>query len=379
VTTRHAFDLCGVRDLTAEEAVRWRERQLADTRLRAPTMSLAYLQILDATRPDVRIARLSQGADDAFLGVHIRNCGWTAAGLLFNDWQGLVRPQGSPSDAAFLAEAPALTVGSWREDADGLPGGAVDAVTGYAVELSSGLDAYLEDRRVHAPDHLKKIRRRLRSLEAEHGAVRFAWPDRSSVAQKQLLAWKSAQFRRTGRHDILTSRWLQAFIAAAFESDHADCQAELATLHAGDTLVAAELGFTGLGVNQSWLAAYDPAFARYGPGTLLLHMILQAAPARAIHRVDLGAGHGDYKHYFGNETYTVLSGRYAPAETDVGQAALHRFARWAEHQSFPGARLPGKALRRYAMIAACEPTLAGRAKGVLTALQGPRAPAAPAP
>lgn len=379
MTATPGTELIAVHELDTADVVRWRAWQCAEERLRAPTLSIAYLAILAANRSDVRIARLTSAVGIAFLGVHVANARWSAAGLLFNDWQALIRDPEAGPDASYLAELPDLTVGSWRPDAP-LPteAGRLHPSVGYAVRLDDGLEAYLLDRRAHALDHLKKIRRRLRALEEAHGPVRLVWPDPSDAARRQLLAWKSTQFRRTGRHDILSSRWIQAFIASAFASDHQDCRAELASLYAGDTLVAAEIGFTGLGVNQSWLAAYDPDHARFGPGTLLLQKIIEAAPARAITRIDLGPGHGGYKQYFANETYTALTGRLTSAPAGGRARDLAAFSSWAERKRFPGAELPGRVLRRYAMIAACEPSVLGRARGVLTALGDAARPSRPA-
>lgn len=368
VSTTPGLELIDVHALSEGDAAQWRAWQIGSERLRAPTLSTAYLEILTATRPDVGIARFAVDGHVAFLGIHRRKGHWIAGGLLFNDRQALIRSQEGPHDPAYLDAAPDLVVSSWR--ADHLPeqAGGLAAVQGFGVDMTQGLEAYLDDRKAAALDHLKKIRRRLRALEAAMGPIRLLWPDPCPNARKTLLAWKSDQFRRTGRHDILTSRWLRAFISAAFESDREDCRAELATLYAGDHLVAAEIGFTGLGVNQSWLAAYDQDMARFGPGTLLLQAIIEASPARGIDRIDLGPGHGAYKQYFANETYTVLSGRMRSRTLPSPAADLTRFASWAEQQRFPGARLPGKALRRYAMIEACEPSLLGRARGVLSAL-----------
>jgi CelD/BcsL family acetyltransferase involved in cellulose biosynthesis len=369
VSSKSGYELIAVNELDAADAVLWRDWQMSTPRLRAPTLSAAYLKTLAASRPDVRIVRFSRSDSPAFLGIHDTQAEWRAAGLLFNDWQALIRAPDADPDVAYLTAIPDLTVGSWRADVEPIAiEGRLDPVPGYAVALKNGLDDYLNDRRKQVSDHIKKIRRRQRALEEAKGPVRLVWPDANPVARHQLLAWKSAQFRRTGRHDILSSRWLRAFIDAAFHSTDDDCRAELATLYAGDTLIAAEVGFTGLGVNQSWLAAYDQDAARFGPGTLLLQHLIEAAPSRHINHVDLGPGHGGYKQYFANETYTVLSGRLVTHRRPHAGPDLRSLTAWAERQTFPGARLPGQAMRRYAMISACEPSLLGRARGVMSAL-----------
>lgn len=355
-------------ELSDEDAAAWRQSQLASERLRAPTLSLDYVRLLARSRPEVRVAAWSGRGTTAFLGVHPNADRWDAAGLLFNDRQALIRAADAPDDATLLKAAPALHAGSWLPDersADAPIGCAADI--GYAIDLSNGEDAYLASRAREAGDHLKKIARRRRALEAELGPVRLVWPDPDARAIKTLLDWKSAQFRRTGRHDILTSRWLRAFIDEAVVGEP-DCRADLATLRAGDRVIAAELGFTGLGVNQSWLAAYDPALGRYSPGTLLLHLIATSALSRGIDRIDLGSGHHDYKRYFANTSYVVWSGRITQTSERIGARSMTRLSNWIVRAGLSNAAVPARIQRRYAVIAACEPTIVGRARGVLAAL-----------
>ena len=69
----------------------------------------------------------------------------------------------------------------------------------------------------------------------------------------------------------------------------------LSAVYAGPDLLAAHFGLRAGRVLHWWVPAYDPAFARFSPGWVLLRAVIQAAPEMGVERIDLGRGLDDYK------------------------------------------------------------------------------------
>jgi CelD/BcsL family acetyltransferase involved in cellulose biosynthesis len=69
----------------------------------------------------------------------------------------------------------------------------------------------------------------------------------------------------------------------------------LSTLRMGDHLVAAHFGIRSQHVLHWWFPVYDPAFAAYVPGWIMLRELALAAPELGLERIDLGRGDDEYK------------------------------------------------------------------------------------
>jgi CelD/BcsL family acetyltransferase involved in cellulose biosynthesis len=79
-------------------------------------------------------------------------------------------------------------------------------------------------------------------------------------------------------------------------------------LYAGDRPVAAHAGPTSESVLSWWFPGYDPEFARYSPGILLLFGLAQEAAQRGVGLLDLGRGHHGYKDAMKTGELTVHAG-----------------------------------------------------------------------
>lgn len=69
----------------------------------------------------------------------------------------------------------------------------------------------------------------------------------------------------------------------------------LSVLYAGDRMVAAHFGMRSATVWHYWFPAYDPAYAKYSPGVILLLKMAESAPAQGLKIIDLGCGEHSYK------------------------------------------------------------------------------------
>ena len=112
-------------------------------------------------------------------------------------------------------------------------------------------------------------------------------------------------------------------------------------LRAGDEIVAVHAGMRSRSVLHWWFPTYDPRYAAYSPGILLLLRIAAAAAALGIGKIDLGKGDARYKR-------SLMTGaaplREGCVELPSLAATARRLRRLAE-ASAPW-QLPLRALRR---------------------------------
>jgi CelD/BcsL family acetyltransferase involved in cellulose biosynthesis len=108
----------------------------------------------------------------------------------------------------------------------------------------------------------------------------------------------------------------------------------LATLRFGGRLVAAHLGLRSGSTLHYWLPAYDPEFATFSPGTLLLAAMIREAEAQHVERIDLGKGEHDYKLRFANTSVRLGAGSIEPLSVRTMARRARRClgsVRWLRH------------------------------------------------
>nr|BFE82637.1 hypothetical protein GCM10020093_052380 [Planobispora longispora] len=76
------------------------------------------------------------------------------------------------------------------------------------MDLGDGFDAYVERVRANSAKNYKTVRYKERKLDREQGGLRFEWDSADSGALRQLMRWKSDQYRRTGRVDRFAQPWI---------------------------------------------------------------------------------------------------------------------------------------------------------------------------
>ena len=236
--------------------------------------------------------------EPAFLAFSIGGGDGSPIGATICDAQALVAREAAAWDPPALVRAAGMA--SWRFDH------LVTTQSAFApfhharhvspvADLSAGHEAYLADVRARSKDVLTQTARRGRKLGREVGDVVFEWHDPDPAVLDTLFEWKSAQYRATGVWDRFDQPWIVqvARDLAAIESE--GLTGAVATLRAGSTLVAVHLGLLGRDRLVWWFPAYDPQFASYSPGLLLLLELVAASAARGLGRVDLGRGEHHYK------------------------------------------------------------------------------------
>jgi hypothetical protein len=144
------------------------------------------------------------------------------------------------------------------------------------VDLRPGDDAdYPQWLRTTYPGLARTTLKKERRLGRDHGEVRFAHDERDPRMLRRLLAWKSAQYRRTGRMDRFARPWIIDLVDDLFQQREEHFTGVLSVLYAGDRPVAAHFGPRSRTVFAAWFTAYDPELRPYSPG-LLMHARLRA-------------------------------------------------------------------------------------------------------
>ncbi|MGE3252958.1 GNAT family N-acetyltransferase [Pseudonocardia sp.] len=283
-------------------------------------------------RPEARVAVLSgPGGALGFFPFETGPFGYgkpIAAGL--TDCQGLVHAPGLEWDPRELLRRCGLAI--WEFDhlvcgLEPLEPFVLCHAPSPVIDLRGGFPAYLAGR---TASRIRDLPRRRRKLTREHGEPRFVYNSDDRAALRTVLAWKSAQYRRTGRSDRFARRWIVELVETLLATRTPAFSGLLSVLYAGDTIVAGHVGLRSEQVVPTWFPAYNPDFARYSPG-LLLHLELARAAADAgVLQVDLGRGAKDYKEWLKTGDLTVAEGRVTRR---VPGAALH----WARRE--PARRL----------------------------------------
>lgn len=299
-------------DLGPTEVARWIELQEADRALASPFLRPELARAIGRLWPDTRVAVLLDGpAVVGFLPFHHGRLGiGRALGLGLTDGQGAVLAPGVEWDAAALLRATGLAVFEFDHlvpaQATALGGRRVDLHPSPAMDLADGWDGWLA--RHKGSSRIKKGLYHQRRLGRQVGELTSAFTSDDRADLDQLMAWKSAQYVRTGRRDRFAQDRVVELVRDLVATSTDGFSAPLSTLRVDGRLVAACLALRSHGTLAHWFPAYDTELARYQPGTVqLLEMVRLAADA-GVTTFDLGAGDHDYKDSFKDHDLTVASG-----------------------------------------------------------------------
>ncbi|WP_197443206.1 GNAT family N-acetyltransferase [Lignipirellula cremea] len=319
--------------ISAEAGETWRRLLDQAAGFDSPFFRPEFAALIGQVRPDAEVAILTKaGRQVGFLPFRRQGTiGRPLAGVL-SDFEGLVLEQGvQVGDCELLAACglSAWRFDHWLADQSAFASGVYQQQTSPMIDLSSGYAAYCQVLQQSGRTWVQKTHRKKRKLEREVGPVTFRTYDHSPATLAQLLAWKAEQYQRTGQWNPLQTEWVQAFLPRLVAQQSADFAGWVASVWAGDQLVAACLGMRSANVAHPWFPAYSPAFARYSPGRLLLLEMAEAFADQGMTRVDLGKGPEEYKQHF-------ATGSIAVAEGSVERSPLTYAVRrgWRQTQAY---------------------------------------------
>lgn len=327
------FEVIHPNDLGEPEVAAWRTLQRSTPQLANPFLAPEFTIAVGRLQPRARVAVLSDGPQVVgFFPFERRGMGRgvpIAAGL--TDGQGLVHAPGLECDPRDLLRACGLA--TW--EFDHLVGGqtvleprrALRAVS-PVMDLSGGYTAYLDRL---SPGFVADLRRKRRKLERDAGGLRFVLDSSDPAALRTVMAWKSAQYQRTGRFDRFSRPWIVALVEQLLEFRAGTFSGLLSMLYAADEPIAGHFGLRNGGALSAWFPAYDARFRKYSPGLLQHLLMAEEAAAQGIDHIDMGRGGKEYKDALKSRDLIVTEGRVVRR---VPAAALH----WA-------GRAPGRWLR----------------------------------
>jgi CelD/BcsL family acetyltransferase involved in cellulose biosynthesis len=270
-----------------------------------PFLSPEFAMAVGEFRPGARVAILGDGSSTVgffpFEQRRFRVGVPIAAGL--TDCQGIIHAPGVTWNARELIRACRLSVWQFDHLVDGQrPFERYCATTRPSpiIDLTDGFDSYREKLSTRSPQLYRNVERKARKMSREVGQLRFVPDSRDKSVFHTLLAWKSAQYRRTAQADIFARPWVAGLTEALFSTRNNYFSGLLSVLYAGDVPVAAHFGLRSTHVLAHWFPAYNTSFSNYSPG-LIMHMrMAQFTPSTGIRIIDMGTGIQRYKEELKN-------------------------------------------------------------------------------
>ncbi|MFI9647081.1 GNAT family N-acetyltransferase [Streptomyces sp. NPDC052040] len=278
-----------------------------------PFLSPEFALAVGRSRHGVRIAAVYEDGEPAAFFPFQRTAGGIgrAVGLGVSDCQGLVHRPGFTWDARELLRACGLFVWEFDHLVEGqqpFEAGASGTFPSPVMDIDQGYEAYLGGLRERSPKFTRTTLAKERKLGRDTGRVRYVHDERDPAALTTLMAWKSAQYRRTGRSDRFAHPWISGLVQQLFHTRSEPFAGTLSVLYADDRPVAAHFGLRTERVLACWFPAYDPEFAKYSPGLVLHLRMAEAAAADGIAYLDLGRGQKEYKDSLKTRELSVSEG-----------------------------------------------------------------------
>ncbi len=358
-------DVVAVDALDAVERLQWREWQKSNPLTQSPFFRIEFTEAVARHAPQCFVAKLMRA--DRLLGYfpfQKRGGGVYPIGAPMNDYHGVI----GPLEVAPTLEEVAAALKAIRLNVNGWVGKGSSGHEGQSchVRLNEGYEAWLSERLAQYGKYFKDKARSRRSMEAQFGVVEVQVGLKQPDLLDRLIALKSAQFKRTGRHDIFGVRWTRDLLHDLMQQGDGGFGASMATMSAGGELLAIEYSLHADGHYHFWFPVYLEAGARFSPGILLSMETMKALEPQGYSVFDYGFGDGGYKKYFVNSYQPVreafvVSGGLGNLGRRIGGRLL------ALAGSDRGERLKLSIYRRWSMIEASEVSHSGRVRGVILA------------
>jgi CelD/BcsL family acetyltransferase involved in cellulose biosynthesis len=201
-----------------------------------------------------------------------------------------------------------------------------DSQLHWAIDLSEArngiYDAISQEHRSSQKEESRKFRK-FRTDFPDLQMVQFRGADRLDVLFRDAEQVAATTYQRglgvgfsDERHirDLLTLEaskgWLRGHV-----------------LYAGGHPCAFEIGCLYNDVFLGEYLGYDPAFAKYAPGTYILTQVIEALGREKVATIDWGIGDAPYKRRFGNKHWKESTVRlYAPTWTGMRAKAVRTIA-----------------------------------------------------
>jgi CelD/BcsL family acetyltransferase involved in cellulose biosynthesis len=316
--------------LTSDHVAAWTTLQGADKTVDSPFFRPEYTQAVAQARSGIEVAVLEHGgALCGFFPYQRRysNVGRPVGGPI-SDFQGLIARPGLAIDPKELIRSCRLS--AWHFDhliaAQAVFGsGHWSLAHSPYVDISRGFEAYRSERREAGSDALVKTFQKMRKLEREVGAVRFEFATKDERILQTLVDWKTRQNRRSLQFNMFSTQWTNRLFRRLLARTDVGFSGALSALYVNDELAAALYWMRSNRVLHAWVTAYNPALAKYSPGSQLFTRVVQAACEAGIERIDLGKGNERYKA-------SLMTGATPLAVGSIDSRPMTRSVRYAWHR-----------------------------------------------
>jgi CelD/BcsL family acetyltransferase involved in cellulose biosynthesis len=300
-------------ELGPAEIATWRSFQYSSAPLANAFLSPDFAIAVGRHRPCARVAVLHDGPDIAgFLPFERRALGWgmpIGAGL--TDFQGLVHAPGADWDPRALLKACGVAVLQFDHLVPGQkPFERYQAAVAPSpvINVTEGYDSYYQTLKSRSSKLCPDIRRKTRKIERDVGSLRFVLDSRDSTDLRTLMAWKSAQYQRTGRLDRFSQPWIVQLVEELLGTRNEHFSGLLSMLYAGDVPIGAHFGVRFGSRLTFWFTAYSTSFSAYSPGLLHTLRTIEGAAAEGVELIDLGKGFKRWKESFKSYDTHVAEG-----------------------------------------------------------------------
>jgi CelD/BcsL family acetyltransferase involved in cellulose biosynthesis len=287
--------------------------QRSTASLANPFLCPEFVIAVSRVRPAARVAVLTDGPSlIGFFPFERRGLGvgMPIAGEL-TDCQGLIHTPGVEWDVHELLRACRISVWQFDHLVDGqrpFEAHRSAVIPSPTIDLTDGFDSYFRKLRAESPRFCSGLARRTRNLEREAGQIRCDTDSPDKSALRLMMSWKSAQYRRTGRPDRFSQRWIVELLELLSADHGSGFSGMLSVLYAGDIPVAVNFNPRFDSVLAGWFMAYDPAFSRHSPGLIQLLRLAEGSAGLGVRLIDMGKGAKPYKDKMKNGEILVGEG-----------------------------------------------------------------------
>ena len=298
--------------LAPEHVERWAELQEADFVLSSPFLCPDFTMAVAAVRDDAHVGILEEEGRAVGYFPYQRNrfaIGHPVGGSL-SEVQAVIVQPGADWDGVDLVRGCGLAAWEFtRLLASQIPFEAFHyhRRLSAVIDVSRGYDAYVaETRQARNPLGLA---RKARKLEREVGPVRFEPHSSDPKLLETLMKWKLHRYAAHGYLDAFTIPWVRQLFERIQGTQTDRFAGMLSALYAGDEIVAADMGMRSRHIWNSWDSAYNPKFARYSPGLLLMLDMARYAATTGLAGIELGGcDEYPYKRSLMNRSVMLLEG-----------------------------------------------------------------------
>jgi len=308
------YEIVPARRLTPDHVARWNALIPRMGDFASPFFRPEYTQAVAAVRDAIDVCVIACGRETVgFLPFErIDSTVGRPIGGSMSNFQGVIATPDAPWSAEDLVRGARLKTLKFHHqvrDQSQFDAYTERRVASPIIDLASGWDGYLEQRRVAGVSSFNALPRKMRKLERELGALRFISHTTAPDVFARLVEWKRAQYVRTETRGSMQHEWALDVLKGLMHIQTAGFAGTLSALYAGERLIAAHAGMRSASVWHYWYPAYDPELSRHSPGLILMHEMCRWAAGAGLHRIDLGPGEGAHKELFATSETSVGVGQ----------------------------------------------------------------------